>query len=82
MRKLRDADATPELAIAVWPHWRGRGVGTGLLRALLETADERYAAVSLSVSRENPARRLYERFGFETVAEAGTSLTMRRGRAT
>ena len=71
-------DATPELSIAVWPHWRGRGVGTGLLRALLEMADERYAAVSLSVSGENPARRLYERFGFETVAEAGTSLTMRR----
>ena len=73
-------DATPELAIAVSAEWSGRGIGTRLLRALLEEAERHFAAVSLSVSRENPARRLYERFGFETVAETDTSLTMRRVR--
>ena len=56
----------PELAIGVRPAWRGRGVGTSLLAALLAAADDHgLARVSLSVEPDNPARRLYERFGFE-----------------
>ena len=73
-------DATPELTIAVVPERRGRGVGTELLRPVLRSADECYAAVSLSVSLENPAQRLYRRFGFEAVETRGDSLTMRRPR--
>src|SRR5205814_958739 len=61
-------DETPELTIAVLPEYRGNGVGKRLLAQLLELARPRYNTVSLSVSRENPARRLYERAGFETVA--------------
>lgn len=73
-------DDTPELSMAVVPERRGRGVGTALLRQALRSADERYAAVSLSVSLENPAQRLYRRFGFEPVETRGDSLTMRRSR--
>jgi GNAT superfamily N-acetyltransferase len=71
-------DATPELTIAILPGYRGQGIGTALLTHLLEAARGRYAAVSLSVARENPARRLYERLGFEVVGTRGTSLTMRK----
>jgi GNAT superfamily N-acetyltransferase len=70
-------EATPELSIAVLPGFRGRGIGTLLLRRLLGMAAGRYPAVSLSVSAGNPARRLYERLGFEPVAEDGGSVTMR-----
>jgi ribosomal protein S18 acetylase RimI-like enzyme len=56
--------ATPELSMSVLPAHRGRGVGTTMLRRLLSAAEERYAAVSLSVAASNPARRLYEREGF------------------
>jgi GNAT superfamily N-acetyltransferase len=68
----------PELSIAVLPGWRGAGVGTRLLAHLLAAAQGRYAAVSLSVSAQNPARRLYERFGFRIFEESGQALVMVR----
>jgi ribosomal protein S18 acetylase RimI-like enzyme len=69
-------DRTPELGIAVVPHRRGEGIGTALLTGLLDAARERYDAVSLSVSADNPAVRLYERLGFARVAGHRGSLTM------
>ena len=69
-------DETPELGMAVLPECRGRGVGSDLLRRLLESAGAVYRAVCLSVSADNPAVRLYGRAGFELVCERGASLTM------
>jgi ribosomal protein S18 acetylase RimI-like enzyme len=68
--------ATPELGIAVRPAYRGRGIGTCLLDALLDRASQRHGAVSLSVSAGNPAVRLYQRLGFEMLSRSGGSLTM------
>jgi ribosomal protein S18 acetylase RimI-like enzyme len=67
---------TPELSIALRSSWRGQGSGSTLLTALLEVAASQYPAVSLSVSRENPAVRLYRRHGFEVVDERDGSLVM------
>jgi GNAT superfamily N-acetyltransferase len=67
-------DDTPELTIAVEPEWRGRGVGTALLAGLIELVPR----ISLSSDPHNPATRLYERLGFEQVADNGTSRTMLR----
>lgn len=65
------ASDVPELSIGVAAAARGRGIGRALLEALLETARrEGYRALSLSVDRHNPARRLYERVGFR---DAGVS---------
>lgn len=71
-------DDTPELTIAVLPEHRGNGVGGQLMRRLIELARARYLAISLSVSIENPARRLYERFGFQRVSEDRHAVTMKR----
>jgi len=60
-------DDTPELGIALLPEHRGRGVGTLLLKHYLEEARALFPAVSLSVSPNNPAMRLYARLGFTTV---------------
>lgn len=60
-------ETTPELSMAVWPDYRGRGVGSALLARTLEAAAERFTSVSLSVDLSNPARRLYERFGFRAI---------------
>ncbi len=71
--------ATPELSMSLIPGHRRRGVGTMLLRRLMSKAEGRFAAVSLSVSALNPARRLYQREGFVAVGELeGGSLTMVR----
>ncbi len=68
---------TPELSIGVVPTHRGRGVGSLLLEALIEAArEQRYQALSLSVEPDNPARRLYERHGFQVVGTVDGSLTM------
>ncbi len=67
---------TPELSIALAPGYRGQGIGTRLLQTLLDAAASRFRAVSLSVDKRNPARRLYERFGFVIVEYDATSLLM------
>ena len=71
-------EQTPELAIAVVPNARGKGVGTALLTSLLERAREAgHAKISLSVDKHNAgAIRLYEQHGFHQVAETPDSLTM------
>jgi ribosomal protein S18 acetylase RimI-like enzyme len=70
-------EQTPELAIAVVPSRRGRGIGELLLGSLLDRARaDGYGQVSLSVERQNPALRLYEKHGFRVVKEAGNSYTM------
>jgi ribosomal protein S18 acetylase RimI-like enzyme len=69
--------STPELGIAVRAGHRGRGIGSCLLDALLDRASSRHRAVSLSVSLDNPAVALYQRFGFRAIAESGGTLTMR-----
>jgi ribosomal protein S18 acetylase RimI-like enzyme len=56
--------------VALLPAHRGSGVGTALLRTVLAEADAAGLPVRLHVEPWNPARRLYERFGFRTV-EAG-----------
>ena len=73
------SESVPELAMALLPGFRGRGLGTLLLRHLLEVAAREARAVSLSVSLSNPARRLYERAGFERWgAPTGGSVTLVR----
>jgi len=67
----------PELSIALYRECRGRHVGALLLGTILQHArSDGRAAISLSVARENPARRLYAKHGFEVAAERGDSLTM------
>ncbi len=71
-------ERTPELAIAVVPSKRGHGVGEELLVALVERARASgYEALSLSVEPGNPARKLYERHGFEVVGQGPEAWTMR-----
>lgn len=68
---------TPSLAISVWKEFRGRGIGSALVRALLESLKKSgYSRVSLSVQRANPARRMYERAGFRIFEQRGEEYLM------
>lgn len=67
----------PELSMAVFPDYRGQGVGTVLMNALIDHAGERgLRALSLSVEDNNRARALYERSGFKLVRRDGNSDVM------
>ena len=66
----------PELSIAVLPKFRGKGIGTRLLQYLISNLEHDYQGVSLSVSKHNPAKMLYERFGFSTIQDKEESLIM------
>ncbi|MCL1963494.1 MAG: GNAT family N-acetyltransferase [Firmicutes bacterium] len=57
---------TPELAISILPEFRGYGIGTKLMKKLLKVLRENgYKQTSLSVQKDNPAVRLYQRLGYE-----------------
>lgn len=55
-----------EMGIVVGSEYRGMGVGTVLMSSLLQLAKEnfRIELIHLQVYAENPAIRLYRRFGF------------------
>ena len=57
--------------ICVDEKFRGKGVGSALLAALPKIAQrDGYTTIGLSVDKANPhAKRLYERHGFQVVAE-------------
>lgn len=51
--------------IALLPDWTGRGIGSAVIRDLVERARSRDCAVVLSVARDNlGASALYRRLGF------------------
>lgn len=68
---------TPELCITTFDGFRGQGIGSAMLAELIDIAKSRgVKAISLSVEDGNPARRLYERRGFQVVGWNGGSDTM------
>ena len=64
--------------IALLPEYRGRGVGTVLLRAIFDDADAAGLPVIVHAEHMNPARRLYERLGFVPVEDLGIYLKLER----
>ena len=59
----------PELCIAVVPDMRGSGVGGALLDALFVQCAGAQTALCLNVHVRNPARKLYQRKGFEEIGQ-------------
>ena len=62
--------------IALTPEFRGRGIGSRLLRSLIAEADASGRTLSIHVEANNPARSLYERLGFRPAGEHGVYLLM------
>lgn len=70
-------DNTPELSIALYEQYRGKGAGTQLLCALLQRLKENgIKQVMLSAKKENRAVRLYKRLDFKPVKEDGDTYIM------
>src|SRR5882672_202228 len=63
--------------IALLPEHRGAGLGTALLRDLLDEAARAAKAVTIHVEKFNPAMTLYRRLGFVAAGEEGAYDLMR-----
>ena len=64
-------------AIEILPAYQRRGIGTAVMRALLEDADRQGKPVALQVLKVNiPARSLYQRLGFGVTGENATHYIM------
>jgi len=67
----RTRGETRIIDITILPEHRGRGLGSALLKGLLQESAANGRPVIIHVEQHNPARRLYERLGFETVVDGG-----------
>jgi ribosomal protein S18 acetylase RimI-like enzyme len=68
--------------IFVAPAHQRQGIGTETIRQLLARFGKKRKPIVLTVLKNNPARRLYERLGFSVVGEIGVKFVMRRDAAT
>ena len=62
--------------IALLPEHRGNGLGSKLLRHLMDDAARAERRLTLLVDKSGPALRLYRRLGFTTIGDRGLSWEM------
>ena len=62
--------------VQISPEYQGKGIGSKIVRSILEQAEGDGRDVTLSVLKENPAKDLYRRLGFVTVSENDAGYTM------
>ncbi|MDE6761062.1 MAG: GNAT family N-acetyltransferase [Lachnospiraceae bacterium] len=63
-------DGVPSFAISLYKEYRGYGIGTELMKRMLEELKKRgYKKASLSVQKRNYAARMYQKIGFEIIGE-------------
>ena len=61
---------TPSFAISLYEEYRNMGIGTALMRDMLELLKKKgYEQTSLSVQKVNYAVRMYQKVGFEVIDE-------------
>ncbi|WAZ19258.1 GNAT family N-acetyltransferase [Streptomyces cinnabarinus] len=76
LRPAQDAHWLEHFYLA--PHLQGSGLGSAVLRHLLERGDLAGALIRLNVLQGSPARRLYERHGFRVESEDLVDVFMAR----
>ena len=72
----RSDDCLRIIDLAILTQYRGRGIGTGILRSLINEADGGKVPVRLMAQKDSPAVGLYRRHGFRMVADHGPALTL------
>ncbi len=61
---------TPEFAISIYKDYRGCGIGTDLMKQMLQLLkDKGYEKASLAVQKDNYAFCMYRNIGFEIIDE-------------
>ena len=73
---LREEDLIRILDITVLPRYRNTGVGTALIRELLNEGTQTRKPVHIWLEHFNPSLRLFERLGFSRIQEEGINCLM------
>ncbi|MDY4592779.1 MAG: GNAT family N-acetyltransferase [Eubacteriales bacterium] len=64
-------DGVPSLAISLYQEYRGHGIGTALMKRMIQELKRRgYKKTSLSVQKSNYAVEMYLNLGFEIIDES------------
>ena len=70
-------DETPSFAISLIPEYRGRGIGTEMMKEMLSLLKgQGYKQASLAVQKANYAVRMYENVGFDVADENAEEFIM------
>jgi len=75
---MRSEAAIHIINIVLLPEYRNLGIGTSLLKGLIEEAGRAGKPVRIHVEVFNPALRFYERLGFARIEEKGFHYLMER----
>lgn len=68
---------TPSFAISLYKEYRGKGIGTALMKEMLNRLKNAgYKQASLAVQKENYAVKMYKNVGFAIVDENNTEYIM------
>ena len=71
------SDDMPSLAISLLPEYRGKGIGTALMKSMQEMVSRQgYKGISLSVQKQNYAAKMYRKLGFKTIEDKDEELIM------
>lgn len=63
-------EGVPSFAISLYKEYRGQGIGTELMKRMLqELAQRGYEKASLAVQKANYAVKMYQKVGFEIVGK-------------
>lgn len=74
----RSGDVCHILDVTVLPEYRRQGIGSLLLRQILDEAQNAGKAVTIYVETLNPSLGLFERLGFRQASQTGFHLLLRK----
>ncbi len=73
----RRRDEIRVMEISLLPEYRGHGIGSQLLKGILEEGAESNRPVTIHVEQFNPAMHLYEQLGFRRAGDHGAYVFMK-----
>ncbi len=74
----RRLDEIRIIDIALLPQYRGKGIGSSFMKAIIAEAEKAGLPLRIHVAQFNPALRLYKRLGFKKIGDTGVYFIMER----
>ena len=76
IKLVREESCWNLIQLQIVPAFQEKGIGTTLIKNLIAEARQADASVILSVLKKNPVKSLYEKLGFQVIAEDEHSYKM------